>query len=170
MHASQSPGGLRFLENLAYLVPGYHGYRSPELRRGEDSRLRARVCREIDVLLHAIEHLSTQWTARVPEDSLALLGDHRARLLASSHNVRLAPGHLAGFFETERVAEVTLERVLEADLLIFQDLEETQAHVEQGTRLSTAPRTVRKHLRELGELLHRLDEHLIMRERILAGG
>ncbi len=36
-------GGHRFLKNLAYLVPGYRGYKDKSLRREEDARLRNRV-------------------------------------------------------------------------------------------------------------------------------
>ena len=36
-----SASGTRFLENLAYLVPGYRGYKEKELRREEDARCAA---------------------------------------------------------------------------------------------------------------------------------
>ena len=170
MQASRPPNGLRLLENLAYLVPGYHGYRQCELRREEDSRMRARVCRSIDGLMGGMGGLRSQWNGQAPASLLEALEEGQRQLARSAEMVRYAPGQLTRFFEAERVSELTLERVLEADLLIFQDLEEAQTQVGLGVRLSAAPRTIRRFLRELDEILHRLDEHLLMRERILAGG
>ena len=68
------------------------------------------------------------------------------------------------------VREETLERILETDLLIFQDLEESLDQVVLGLEASTAPRTLQAFLRGLDEKLSRLEHHLIMRERVLAGG
>ncbi|MFH1144824.1 MAG: hypothetical protein V1774_09800 [Candidatus Eisenbacteria bacterium] len=168
--SSQRPSGLRFLENLAYLVPGYQGYRHHELRRQEDSRMRARVCRNIDQLLREIDALSAHWNGQAAANIATGLVSVRQRLAGHAEAVRFSPGDLWRFFEAEQVSEVTLERVLEADLLIFQDLEEVQGQLDQGRQLSSAPRTVRRFLGDLDQLLHRLEEHLILRERVLAGG
>jgi len=170
MHSSQRPSGLRFLENLAYLVPGYQGYREYELRRREDSRLRARVCRRIDHLVANLDEIAARWGDSAPEDSAHALREGRRRLAGKGEAVRLAPGELGTFFESERIPEITLERLLESDLLIFEDLEAAQAHLEQSRSLSTAPRSMRRFVRELELILGRLEEHLIMRERVMAGG
>ncbi|MBM3317077.1 MAG: hypothetical protein FJY75_04410, partial [Candidatus Eisenbacteria bacterium] len=55
--APPNPSGLRFLENLAYLVPGYQGYKERGRRREEDSRLRARVYRRLLQLLDQLREL-----------------------------------------------------------------------------------------------------------------
>ena len=170
MQPLQRPSGLRFLENLAYLVPGYHGYRQHESRRGEDSRLRALVCRRIQRLLADLDGLAARWSDCAPEDSADVLREGRRRLAGHEEAVRLAPGELGRFFESERVPEVTLERLLESDLLIFEDLEAAETHLEHGRALSTAPRAIRRFVRDLDQILGRLEEHLIRRERVMAGG
>ena len=51
-----SPPGTRFLENLAYLVPSYQGYKNRDTRREEDSRLRGRILvklRTLELLLES---------------------------------------------------------------------------------------------------------------------
>ncbi|MCK4413606.1 MAG: hypothetical protein KAY32_08685 [Candidatus Eisenbacteria sp.] len=169
-HAPRRPDGIRFLENLAYLVPGYHGYKHRDLRRQEDSRLRARVCRSIQRLLDEVDRVRAHWQNRAAPAQVEDLEERRVRLARDTDAVRFAPGDLWSFFETEKVREITLERILESDLLIFEDLEDAETHLAQGSRLSGAPRTLERYLRDLDQILHRLEEHLIMRERVLAGG
>lgn len=170
MRAPQRPSGLRFLENLAYLVPGYCGYKQWELRREEDSRLRARVFRRIQHLLKQLCSLRDRWEQHADDLFLDELTQRRQQLDALADSIRFAPGEKCCFFAVAMVREETLERILETDLLIFQDLEESLDQVVLGLEASTAPRTLQAFLRGLDEKLSRLEHHLIMRERVLAGG
>lgn len=168
--ASQCPNGLRFLENLAYLVPGYEGYKERGRRREEDSRLRARVYRRLLQLLDGLQELQTSWQGAAAAEFLEELVDRRQQLLMLSDAVRFSPGEACRFFLAEPAREQTLERILEADLLLFGDLDDLAAQIDRGRQGSTAPRTLRAFLRGLDEPLRRLEQHLLMRERALAGG
>ncbi len=170
MHAPQRPSGIRFLENLAYLVPGYEGYRQRSLRREEDSRLRARVYRRVLQLIDQVREMERAWRDAAAPQLLGELSVRRQRLMMFSDGVRFSPAETCHFFLADNLREPTIEKVLEADLLIFADLDELTDHLESGQRGSTAPRTLRAFLRLLDEQLRRLEQHLIMRERALAGG
>ena len=95
MRAPQRPSGLRFLENLAYLVPGYCGYKQWELRREEDSRLRARVFRRIQHLLKQLCSLRDRWEQHADDlflDELTQRRQHSTRwpTRSASHRERSA--------------------------------------------------------------------------------
>jgi hypothetical protein len=165
--ASQQTNGLRFLENLAYLIPGFHGYRQCTLRREEDSRLRARVTDEIHGLLHGLEGVHNHWHPHAAPAHLEELDRQRLRLMTMCTAIRQGPYDHWGFFETDALREGTIERILEADLLILQDLEETAAMTEAGRAPGTARGAV-PYLQGLAEKVDRLEQHLIMRERVLA--
>jgi hypothetical protein len=170
MHAPQRPSGIRFLENLAYLVPGYQGYRQRGLRREEDSRLRARVYRRVLQLIDEVREIEQAWQGSAAPQLLGELSARRQQLMVFSDGVRFSPAESCRFFLAEKLREPTLEQVLAADLLIFADLDELTDQLELGKRGSTAPRTLRAFLRVFDELLRRMEQHLIMRERALAGG
>jgi hypothetical protein len=170
MHAPQRPSGIRFLENLAYLVPGYQGYRQRGLRREEDSRLRARVYRRVLQLTDQVREIERAWQDAAAPQLVGELAARRQQLMMFSDGVRFSPAETCRFFLAESLREPTIEKVLEADLLIFADLDELTDQLELGSRSSTAPRTLRAFLRAVDELLRRLEQHLIMRERALAGG
>jgi len=167
MQASPRPNGLRFLENLAYLVPGYHAYRQPALRREEDSRLRARVNEQIRQMLELLEAVHNHWHPHGSAAHLDELDRQRLRLMTISTAVRQGPYDHWSFFETNALREGTIERILEADLLILQDLEESLEHVGAGQSIGSA-RTAGVFLRDLTDKLDQLEQHLIMRERVLA--
>lgn len=169
MCADRRSSGLRFLENLAYLVPGYEGYRDPARRQEEDSRLRGRVNRKLLHLLSALESIHDRWSSEPWDTHMDLLDQRRIELQTIVDTVKSPPHAYAMFFSAPRLEEDLLERLLESDLLILQDLDETEAYLDsRGNTVSTAPRTVRSFLRTLDEHLESLERHLIMREKILA--
>ena len=167
LQASQQSSGLRFLENLAYLIPSFRGYRQRDLRREEDSRLRARVTDRIHGLLEGLEALHNRWHPHASPTSLEELDRQRLRLMTMCTAVRQGPYDHWDFFETDALREGTIERILEADLLILQDLEETEGQAAAGNATGSA-RAAGPYLRGLSGKLDQLEQHLIMRERVLA--
>ena len=117
--------GTRFLENLAYLVPGYRGYKEKELRREEDARLRGRVLAK----LQTVRRLTEDRLARLTEQSL---DSGRRRWIAASGASRgsptpsaTRPTASAASSTPSRCARRRWRQILETDLLLFQDLDET---------------------------------------------
>lgn len=169
MDARQETSGLRFLENLAYLVPGYRGYKCRDRRQEEDSRLRARVCEELLGMIEFLDQIRQRWAVENSNAAAEELGRRRLRLQTIVDAVRYAPYGFRDFFHHEILEEHVLEQVLETDLLILEDLSAAQGHlVQRGRTLTCAPRTTRAFFRHLDERLARLESHLIMREKILA--
>jgi len=167
--AHQRPNGFRFLENLAYLVPGYRGYKQPDLRHEEDSRLRAHVQRRLQQMRQQLEEIHERWSEEPWGSHVEQLEQRRLRLQTIADSVRYSPYGHQGFFSHDAVDEQVLDRVLEADLLILEDLDNALEHlVDAGCTVTTAPRTVKSFLRAVDTGLGRLERHLIMRERILA--
>ncbi|MBM3318332.1 MAG: hypothetical protein FJY75_10830, partial [Candidatus Eisenbacteria bacterium] len=121
-------------------------------------------------LLDQLRELQDGWQGSAAPDLLGEIQERRRQLLALSDAVRFSPGEACRFFLAEPAREPTLDRILEADLLIFADLDGLAAHFEQGRRGTAAPRTLRAFLRRLDERLRDLEQHLLMRERALASG
>jgi hypothetical protein len=160
--------GSRFLENLAYLVPGYRGYKEKESRREEDSRLRGRVLAK----LHVIRSLLEDRIARSAEQSLDAAARameqrlHRVESVADA--VRYAPYGFSGFFDASLVREETLERLLETDLLLFQDLDEAVERL-RGTPFPPRSKGALTSLLESVDAdIRRIETRLVTRDKVLA--
>ena len=80
MDAEQPTSGLRFLENLAYLVPGYRGYKRRDLRQEEDSRLRARVCDQLLAMIEILDQIRQRWSIENANAASVELGRRRMSL------------------------------------------------------------------------------------------
>ncbi len=173
MHDSGRPvsaarmGGTRFLENLAYLVPGYRGYKEKELRREEDARLRGRVLAKLQIVRTLLEDR----IARLTEQSLDAGAEHLDRRLRRTEGiadaVRYAPYGFSGFFDAAQVREETLERLLETDLLLFQDLDDA---VERLRGAPFPPRTrsaLQTYLDDVDADLDRVEARLVARDKTL---
>ncbi len=169
MQAPRRQSGVRFLENLAYLVPGYEGYKRRELRQEEDARLRARVYRQLLAMRTQLDAVRERWTGDASGPHMEQLTQCQLRIQTIADAVRFAPYGFKSFFDAEPVDERLLDRLLESDLLILEDLDATLFHLEQNSgSVTTAPRTSRIFFRALNEMVGRLEGHLIIREKILA--
>lgn len=168
MQPQKQSDGLRFLENLAYLIPGYAGYRQRSRRREEDALLRARVVRELRGLVQHLDALHDQWIIGGKEAACEQAYYRRLCLEAVSESMRCAPYRARRFFEDNIVCEGAIEQLLEADLLVLEDLAEALSCIELCSAQTSAPRDLAAFFRPLDTQCDRLEGHLIMREKILA--
>jgi hypothetical protein len=159
--------GTRFLENLAYLVPGYRGYKEKELRREEDARLRGRVLAKLKTVAALIEDRLGRLTEQSLDSGAEALDRRLRRVEGIADVVRYAPYGFSGFFDAPQVREETLEKILETDLLLFQDLDET---VERLRGAPFPPRTKSAFAAFLSALdadVDRIEMRLVARDKIL---
>jgi hypothetical protein len=162
----EARGGIRFLENLAYLVPGYRGYKDPDSRREEDSRLRSRVLARLQLAKTLLEQILARFREQSAEAAAEALDGHLRRCDELADAVRYAPYGFSGFFDLEKVREETLETLLETDLLLFQDLDDLidrsrYAPHSRGRQASTA------FLDALAADIERVETRLVTRDKIL---
>lgn len=168
MQPQRQASGLRFLENLAYLVPGYQGYKRHSTRREEDALLRARVVREIRQVMRLLDALRQHWNAHLGELVSEQFQHRGARLEAVAETLRSAPYRAQTFFDADIVNAGTLEKILEADLLVLADLQDAAAAIEAGWSRHAPPKNMAAFFAPLDEGCTRLEGHLIMREKLLA--
>jgi hypothetical protein len=159
--------GARFLANLAYLVPGYTGYRDRDRRREEDSRLRSLVLGRLAEIRGVLSEILTTLSDPRP----TAWGDHleqRARKLDGiADAVRYAPYGFSGFFDAGEIREDTLERVLEADLLLFDDLDALEVLLGGTLPPHAGGSALQGFLQRLDDAIDRLERHLIQRDKVL---
>lgn len=163
----RTQGGTRFLENLAYLVPGYRGYKEKELRREEDARLRSRVLSKLQEGRRLIEERLAKLAEGALDAHVDVLDRRLRRLEGLADAVRYAPYGFSGFFDAATVREDTLERILETDLLLFQDLDDF-VEMLRGTPFPPRSKAGFTQFFEALDLhLDRIEHRLIARDKLL---
>lgn len=164
---NRTESGDRFLLNLAYLVPGYRGYKEKELRRQEDARLRSRVMSRLgDVRALLLNRLDTLQEVNLEAAAIQLAARiTRVENLLSA--VRFAPYGFVGFFDAAVIGEDQLEQILEVDLLLFQDLDET-AELVRGTPFPPPNRqSFVRFFHDVDAAIERIEVRLVSRDKLL---
>jgi hypothetical protein len=157
----------RFLENLAYLVPGYEGYKGKDRRREEDSRFRGLLLHRLTAIRGRMGDLLAKLSAG-PHEAKTDAVEARAKTLDSlADAIRYAPYGFSGFFDAAEVCEGTLDRILEVDLLLFEDLDTVEQIVTRTESGSMSRSAVQTFLDELDEATRRFEHHLIQRDKAL---
>jgi hypothetical protein len=158
--------GSRFLENLAYLVPSYNGYKERGSRREEDSRLRARVLQGMTEIRGRVANLMGNLAESWSVERVAELSKRIERLDALSDAIRYAPYGFSGFFDAAEVREESLEWILEADLLLFDDIDHLEGLLREleDARESAGFRSL---IESFDQSTRRFEEHLIQRDKAL---
>lgn len=158
--------GSRFLTNLAYIVPGYHAYRDPAARRDEDSQLRLILLRRLGEIRGRLNEI----LGELPVEAAAIaapLDDRIVRLDGVADAIRYAPYGFSGFFDADAIAEDALERILEADLILFEDLDAIEGAIDGAPAPPRAGARLREFYQRLDEGTERLERHLILRDKLL---
>lgn len=161
------PRGSRFLENLAHLVPGVQGYRARDRRRDEDSRLRAQVLQRLSVIRGSLTEMVTVSGTEPIGISADLLDRRAVRLDGIADAIRYAPYGFSGFFDATAVREEAIDRILEADLLLFDDLDAIERATDRITIHARSASQLRATIAELDRRIEDLERHLITRDKLL---
>jgi hypothetical protein len=159
--------GSRFLENLAHLVPGYAGYRVREQRREEDSRFRARILDRLGSIRGILTGANDNFSAD-PASGCGEMVDRRAlRLEGISDAIRYAPYGFSGFFDAPTIREDSLDRILEADLLLFEDLDLIERGCDALSISHRMSARFRERICEIDQRIDQFERHLVMRDKLL---
>jgi hypothetical protein len=159
---------LRFLQNLAYLVPGYRAYQDASLRRGEDSRLRARILAAVKGLREGVHSTRDRWEdQQVDSRWLQRLDRCDQDLSRLSEDLRYCPSRADAFFLQPTLPPEILEDLLEADLLLLEDLELVAQALDSLPENPPRRKGMRKILEELHSSVHEFSGHLLLRDGIL---
>ena len=123
------------VERLISKLPSIKGYREKELRRAADKQVRDGLARKLEAQRRKVTSLQSDllgaggllWM----DDIARVVG--RLQLLID--RIKTAAYGYAGFFDLERVKEAELDRLIEFDQMLFDDLprlDEAIAGLEQA--------------------------------------
>ena len=164
-----SPATIRFLQNLAYLVPGSRAYRDVALRRGEDSRLRARLLASLKAARDHLDEIRSQWEASATEARwIRRLEVIQDRLRGLCEDLRFGPPQAEPFFRARSLPPERIDEILEADLLLLEDLERLHDALDRLPEDPPKRRGMRRMLDAVEQPLEAFAAHLVHRDRVLA--
>jgi hypothetical protein len=126
----KAKGQMRLSERILAAIPGFRGYKEKELRRESDKLIRNHLYRKLseakDDLKHVYQKLSDRRLFEVLTDMDRLV----AKFDRISWTVNRASYGYAGFFNIVKVKEEGLDRMIEFDSRLIDDVEKIGKEVD----------------------------------------
>ena len=153
--AKSAMGGFeRFLTK----IPGYAGYKQKEMRREVDKTVRENLARELESLRRKLTGVQEQLLA---DGGLLWMDDMErvvGRLQLLIDRVKTAAYGYAPFFDVERVKEEQLDRLLEFDQALFNQLPDLESAIDAVSEAVESQSEIKAAIRKVGTLLADLNE------------
>lgn len=124
-------GGLRALEQLEAMIPGFSGYKAKELRREADKLLRETLAEELEGLGAVIDEVYADITGA---KMTAVYGDMNtvaALMDKVIARIESADYGYAGFFDAVKIREEALDEIYAFDKALFAEVDALSAKADE---------------------------------------
>ena len=161
----------RLVEKIGLVIPGYRGYRLKEMRRDADKLIRnclyQRLGQSRDDLKTSFQKLVDVKMVEAYTDMDRLV----IRLDAIASQINYAPYGYAGFFDPVKIQEGNLDRMMDYDSKLIDQVNELDAKVKQfrGDVDTGYFVNVQKGIREMRGAVDVIDKLMGDRKRVMQG-
>lgn len=165
-HAKSEMSGL---ERFISKVPGIKGYREKELRRETDKQIRDTLARRLEARRRKITALQSELLSG---GGLLWLDDLErvvGRLQLLIDRVKTASYGYAPFFALERVKEDDLDRLVEFDQKLFDELARLDEAISALEQAVTTNEKLKEAIQAVGDLTAALNETFNRRHEVIQG-
>ncbi|MBP3385983.1 MAG: hypothetical protein J6K69_03920 [Candidatus Methanomethylophilaceae archaeon] len=154
-------------ERVAMYVPGYRGYRERNLRRDEDRAVRNELSRAIQ---GTKQELATVQRTLVRQPG-PMMDVERIRTKVDRYDidVKKAANGYSGFHASMKVQQEDLDRLVEWDAGLFDDIELLRQHTSELMAATDSDGEVQTCIRQLERTIDSLIESYNQRESIMKG-
>jgi len=152
----------RLLEKIELYIPGFRGYKEKELRREADRLIREYLLRELNRAYEGFKAIMVALATTGQVGAYELYNQTQAvfdRLIAK---LRTMDYGYAGFFDAVKIEEKELDKLLEYDYNLIEEIEKIAKTVSEArsaafggdaTKLAAALSSLRQELESLYDLL-----------------
>lgn len=157
------------LKRIQLHVPGFAGYRRREDIRTADNMLRIQMADMLKAVRSTVEDARQELTESGQYKHLDRMGRVLNRLRSLEGRVRHAEGGYSGISADIRIEEMELNRLYEYDASLLDDVAALGDKTAELRTAATDGGEVRPSVREIKELLDRLEDTFQRRIRVVAG-
>ncbi len=161
----------RLVEKIGLVIPGYRGYRLREMRRDADKLVRSHLYRRLS---QSRDDLKASFQRIVDVrlvDAYADMDRLVTRLDAVASQINYAPYGYAGYFDPVKIQEDDLDRIIDYDSKLVDQLNELDAKVKQfRTNVESGHfADVQKGVQEIRSTVDAIDRLMGERRRVMQG-
>lgn len=154
-------------EKIASYIPGYRGYKEKELRREADRLIREHLLKKLEPAYRDFKSLMVAVAASGDANLMNLYSHVQAVFDRVIAKLRTASYGYSGFFDAVKIREPELDKMLEYDWGLVQNVEEVASAARAAA--STGPSKLPEAFSNLKSKLLELEELLSRREEAIKG-
>ena len=168
---SKAKEEMRFSERILAAIPGFHGYKEKELRRESDKLIRNHLYLKLSEAKTDLRSVSQKLADRRWMDVLTDMDRLLARVDRVNQKVNHASYGYSGFFDVVKVKEESLDRMIEFDKKLVDDVESFVADVEAFKAEITKgeAKNAREQIQIISEKLEAFEEAFDKRQEVILG-
>jgi len=158
-------------ERILAAIPGFRGYKEKELRRESDRLIRNHMYRRLSVAKSDLKDIFQKLSDRRLFDVLTSMDRLVAKFDRVAEKVNHASYGYTGFFNIVKVREASLDRMIDFDNQLVDDVEkivdEVDAFKSEITKQET--KKAKEHIQHLVETLEAFEETFDRRGEVILG-
>ena len=168
---SKAKGEMRLSERILAAIPGFHGYKEKELRRESDKLIRNHLYLKLSAAKTDLRTVSQKLADRRWMDVLTDIDRLLARVDRVNQKVNHASYGYSGFFDVVKVKEESLDRMIEFDNQLVDDVDRFVADVEAFKAEITKgeAKNAREQIQSVSDKLEAFEEAFDKRQEVILG-
>ena len=162
---------MRLSERILAEIPGFRGYKEKELRRESDKLIRNHLYRRLSEAKNDLKDIFQKMSDRRLFEVLTGMDRLVAKFDRVAEKVNHASYGYAGFFNVVKVEEGSLDRMIDFDNQLVDDVEKIVSEVE-AFKAEVMKQEVKKageHIQHLVETLEAFEETFDKRGEVILG-
>jgi chromosome segregation ATPase len=168
---SDVKGQMRLSERIAAFIPGFRGYKEKELRRESDRLIRNHLAMQLSKDKTELRTLSQKLADRRYFAVLTDMDRLNAKMDRVTEKINHAPYGYTGLFDAIKVKEESLDRMLQFDSKLVEDISTLTAEVDAFKADFTAGQTstLKTRVQTVTDKLDALEDAFDKREEVILG-
>lgn len=162
---------MRLSERILAAIPGFHGYKEKELRRESDKIIRSHLYLRLTGAENVLKTISQKLADRRWLDVLTELDRLLAKFGRVTQKVNHASYGYAGFFDAIKIKEENLDRMIEFDSQLVDDVDGLTAEIEvfKSEVTKGEVKNARERIQAVTDKLVGFEEAFDRRQEIIVG-
>jgi len=167
----KAKGEMRLSERILAEIPGFRGYKEKELRRESDKLIRNQLYRKLSTAKNGFRDVFQKLSERRMFDVLTDMDKLTAKFDRIAEKVNHASYGYAGFFDIVKVKEEALDRMIEFDNQLVDEVDGITGEVDAFKADVGKQKfdTAKKHAQSLVELIDAFEATFDKREEVILG-
>lgn len=162
---------MRLSERLLAAIPGFHGYKEKELRRESDRLIRNHLYRKLSEAKNDLKDIFQKLSDRRLFEVLTDMDRLMAKIDRIAEKVNHASYGYAGFFNIVKVKEENLDRMIDFDNQLIDDVDNIVNEVDafKAEIIKQDVKKVKDRIQQLTETLETFEEAFDKRGEVILG-